>query len=119
MNFSILTAVTPSLYRFLNDLSSGPGFGGLIDRSQIELSSYSGGGSGSRKKQSSVYVKMSEKTPDKKKPTFRPDIQDGNYATISSKRRQSGVTANSNDQGSEDMIIRQTTDWSVHTCDGK
>lgn len=115
MNFSILTALAPSLYHFLNELASGPGFGGIIDRSQYELSSYSGGRSESKKKRSSTYLKMS----DTNKPTFRPDIQEGNGfgTTVSSERRESGPTTTSNDQDSEDMIIRQTTNWSIRTYD--
>ncbi|KAJ9654265.1 hypothetical protein H2198_006665 [Neophaeococcomyces mojaviensis] len=113
MNFSILTAAAPSLYRFLNELHSGPGFGGMVDRSHYELSELSSGGR--RGKKSTGYGRKKSKGDEA---TFRPDINGKSYnATVHEQRTSSDVMSKSSEHGSEDMIIKQTTAWTVKTYD--
>lgn len=111
MNFSILTAAAPSLYRFLNELHSGPGFGGMLDRTQYELSQFTS--SDERRKKPTGYIRKKSKADESR---FRPDVDGKSYdVNVHENRKSLDVMSKSSGHGSEDMIIKQTTAWTVKT----
>lgn len=105
-----INAVIVSL---LNELHSGPGFGGMLDRTQYELSSFSNGKVNSRTKKTSKGTKHKTSA---KGHSFRPDLE-GNQerytVTVTQDQKDSDGEARSIGHGSEDMIITRNVEWTV------
>lgn len=111
MNFSILTAAAPSLNRFMNELTSGTGFGGLMDRTQYEMGSWSSRKRSEQKRNPSGYIRSKDKP---ERPSFRPDVDNKSYDVAVNEGRKHSTSSG---HGSEDMIIKQTTAWAVTNVD--
>ena len=84
-----------------------------MDRTQYELSEFSSGGG--RKKKPTGYIRKKSRGDEAR---FRPDVDGKSYnATVHEQRKSSDVMSKSSGHGSEDMIIKQTTAWTVKTYD--